>query len=149
MEKYEIKSNGKHYVFNVIKNTAEPCSVCGVPACGKEDILWYEHDGERIAFIYDGGFLDAGLGTVLEKKSEDIPYHSLPSFIRDWNECKGWEECWDYEGYELYIDDFLKTIALLKTHDISQWMTLEDLNEMQQLAFAALEKKVPLKITRG
>lgn len=39
METYNVESNGKKYSFNVVKNTTKPCPECGIPACGKEDIL--------------------------------------------------------------------------------------------------------------
>lgn len=52
METYNVESNGKKYSFNVVKNTTKPCPECGIPACGKEDILWYKYDNQRIAIIF-------------------------------------------------------------------------------------------------
>ncbi len=62
MELHEIESDGKIYEFNVVKNSTEPCPECGVPACGKEDILWFEEDNKRKAIL----LTEASL-TLLEK----------------------------------------------------------------------------------
>jgi hypothetical protein len=58
MEILEIESNGQKFIFDVVKNEIESCPKCGVLACGKEDILWYEDKEQRIAVIFDGGYFD-------------------------------------------------------------------------------------------
>lgn len=48
--------NNESFSLHIKKNLTEPCSECGVPACGKEDFLWYEKDGQRITLVLDGPF---------------------------------------------------------------------------------------------
>jgi hypothetical protein len=55
LETYKIQSNGKNYIFRIKEDTTEPCPICQIPACGKEDFLWYEIENERITIIFDGG----------------------------------------------------------------------------------------------
>lgn len=149
METHEIVVDGKKYVFQVLKNTTEPCPQCGVPACGREDILWYEHENQRMAIIFDGGYFDLARDEFFTKNGTHKSYDSLPGFMKEWNELRGWEECWDYDGYELQIDDFLQSMELLKSCEMGKWITTEDINDMQELAKAALEKGGKLKIVRG
>lgn len=149
METHEIVVDGKKYAFQVLKNTTEPCPQCGVPACGREDILWYEHENQRMAIIFDGGYFDMARDEFYERALEKIEFDSLPNFMQEWNELRGWEECWDYDGYELQIDDFLQSMELLKSCEMGKWITTEDINDMQELAKTALEKGAKLKIVRG
>jgi hypothetical protein len=93
MELYEIESNGKKYEFNVVKNSTKPCTECGVPACGKEDILWFEENNKRKAIIFDGGFFDLDGEEFFNKNIKSIEYDSLPEFMKEWNESRGWEDC--------------------------------------------------------
>jgi len=149
MKTHEILADGQQFVFQVIKNTTQPCPVCGVPACGKEDILWYEHNDQRIAIIFNGGSFDLVGQEFFRKNLKTINYDSLPEFMKEWNELRGWEDCWDYEGYPLDIDDFLKSILLLKPCNTEEWLTNDDLNDMQVLAIEARKKGAKLKIVRG
>ena len=119
----EIQSDGQRFIFQVVKNTTKPCPVCGVPACGKEDILWYEHNQHRMAIIFDGGYFDLAGQEFFRKKLKTINYDSLPEFMKEWNESRGWEDCWDYEGYPLDIDDFLASIDLLRSCNLKKWLT--------------------------
>ena len=149
MELYEIESNGEKYIFNVIKNTTKPCPQCGVPACGKEDIIWYEENGKRISIIFDGGYFDMAREEFFKKNIKVIEYDSLPEFMKEWNELRGWEDSWDYNGYEIGIDDFLKSLDLLRTCEMGKWITLDDISDMEKLAIEAKEKDKKLKIVRG
>lgn len=149
MKIHEIVSNGERFVFHVIKNTATPCPHCGVPACGKEDIIWYILENKRIAMIFDGGYFDLALEECLAQHRATINYDDFPDFIKDWNECKGWESYWDYDGYSLPIDDFLKTIELLKSCEIGKWITMNEIKTMQELSTEAKKQKATLRITRG
>jgi hypothetical protein len=149
METHEIESNGKIFTFSVVKNTTEPCPECGVPACGKADILWYESNDQRIAIIFDGGYFDLAGEEFFNKNLKSINYDSLPEFMKEWNESRGWEGCWDYDGYELQIDDFLRSMDLIKTCELGKWIREEDINDMQRLAIEAKEKQAKLKIVRG
>lgn len=149
MKTHEIESNGQKFVFSVLKDTTEPCPVCGVPACGQEDILWYEENNRRIAIIFDGGYLDLAIGGFLDKNLKKIEYGSHPAFIREWNECRGWADSWDYNGYVLEIDDYLRAIELLMSNRKEKWVTPEDLNDMRKLARHAKKIGAQLKIVRG
>ena len=149
MELYEIESNGKKYEFNVVKNSTKPCTECGVPACGKEDILWFEENNKRKAIIFDGGFFDLAGEEFFNKNIKSIEYDSLPEFMKEWNESRGWEDCWDYDGCEIGITDFLKSLDLLKTCKMGKWITEEDITDMEKLATEAMEKGKKLKIVRG
>jgi hypothetical protein len=149
METHEIESNGKKFTFNVVKNTTEPCPECGVPACGKEDILWYEDNNQRIAVIFDGGYFDLAGEEFFEKNIKTIVYDSLPTFMKEWNEVRGWTDCWNYNGYELEIDDFLKSMELLKSCEMGKWITTDDLNNMKDVANNAKKIGAKLKIVRG
>lgn len=149
MEIHEIFADGKRFVFNVIKNTTEPCPICGVPACGKEDILWYGDNNQKIAIIFDGSYFDLACGEVFEQNLASIKDDSLPEFMREWYESRGWEDCWDYDGYELDIDDFLNALDLLKTYNDGKWITEKDIIDMENLAIEAKKKEEKLKIVRG
>lgn len=148
MKLHEIESDGKKYIFEVIKNTTEPCPHCGVPACGKEGIIWYEEDGKRISIIFDGGYFDLA-GEEFFNNNKIIEYDSLPEFMKEWNESRGWVDCWDYDGYEIGIDDFLKSLELLKTCEMGKWITKEDIFDMENLAMESKAKEKKLKIVRG
>lgn len=150
MEIVQFKSSeGINFKFHVRKDMTEPCSCCGIPACGREDILWYENQGKRITIIYDGSDLDLTIGDFLTKNNNQIAYQKLPNFIKENNEASGWTDCDDYHGYNLDFDDFLTALELLLTLNIlGEWMTKEAIEAMKQLAFEAKEKNSILKITR-
>ena len=149
MELYEIESNGKKYKFNVVKNSTKPCPECRVPACGKEDILWFEENNKRKAIIFDGGYFNLAGEEFFSKNKKSLEYDSLPEFMKEWNESRGWEDCWDYDGYEIEINGFLKSLDLLKTCEMGKWITEEDIADMEKLATEAKEKGKKLKIVRG
>ncbi len=69
--------------------------------------------------------------------------------MKEWNESRGWEDCRDYDGYEVGINDFLKSLDLLKTCVMGKWITEEDITDMEKLATEAKEKGKKLKIVRG
>lgn len=149
MEIYQTTQNDTVYVFHVLKNMTEPCPQCGVPACGREDILWYECDEKRISIIFDGGYFDLARDEFFDKKVTTNNYASLPVFLREWNECRGWEDCSDYDGYTLQIDDFILSMELLKQCESGTWITSSDIQDIQELAQTAKEKGCLLKIVRG
>ena len=149
METHEIESNGKKFFFNVVKNTTEPCPECRVPACGKEDIIWYEDKNQRNAIIFDGGYFDLAGEEFFDNNIKTIKYDSLPTFMKEWNEARGWTDCWDYDGYILEIDDFLESMELLKSCEMGKWITMEDINSMEELANKAKKNGAKLKIVRG
>lgn len=149
MKIHEVKANGKRFVFNVVKNTTEPCPQCGVPACGQEDILWYEYDSRKIAIIFDGGYFNLAGEEFFTENIKTIDYSALPNFMKEWNESRGWEVCWDYKGYDLQIDDFLESMKLLRSCEMGKWITKEEIEDMEGLAKNAKKVGAKLKIVRG
>lgn len=149
MELHEIESDGENFIFNVVKNYTEPCPECGVPACGKEDIVWYEDNGKRFAIIFDGGYFNLAIEEFIGKNLDLLKDDSLPIFLKQWNESFGWVECSDYEGYELAIEDYLKSLTLLKNSELEKWITKEEIKELENLALEAKTKRLTLKIVRG
>ncbi|MEZ4805710.1 MAG: hypothetical protein R2852_09570 [Bacteroidia bacterium] len=149
MEIHEIESNGKKYSFNVVKNSTEPCPECGVPAFGKEDIVWGEDNGQRFAIIFDGGYFDLAIEELIGKNLHLLKSDSLPIFLKQWNESIGWVDCCDYDGYELDIEDFLNSLILLKSCDLGKWISEEEIIELENLAIKANSKGLNLKIARG
>lgn len=136
-----------NYTFYAKQNFTESCPHCGVPACGKEDVLWYSKDEQKIAIVFDGSLLDLEIEIYLKQNITKENYSELPQFIKSWNEAKGWSENWDYEGFVLNIDDFIKSIDLLNTSN--KWLSTECLLVMKQLALEAKELDLELKIVRG
>ncbi len=149
MDTYKIESDGKTFTFDVIKNTTEPCPQCGVPACGKEDILWYEEADQKLAMIFDGGYFDMAIENCIEKYIKTMDYNTLPTFLKDWSEQTGWSDCWDYIGYELDTNDFLNTLSILEKGEIGKWISQNELNTMKEMAKHVQKMDLKLKIVRG
>lgn len=149
MELYKIESNGKQFTFNVVKNYTEPCPQCGIPACGEENIVWYEDNGQRFAVIFDGGYFDLAIEECIGKNINILKNDSLPVLLKEWNESSGWVDCSCYEGYNLNIDDFLHALILLKNSELDKWITLQEITELENLALKAKVKGLNLKIVRG
>lgn len=149
---HTVESNGIKYSFRVIADLTQPCPQCGVPACGKENYLWYAQEGERYAFIFDGGLFDLMGEEYFSKNITKVNYAQLPQFMKEWNEHRGWEDCWDFNGYELGIEDFIQSLNLIKIEEFSQWLredTLQYIQEMKAVAYRASRQKQKLYITRG
>lgn len=148
MEIYSENIAGKKIDFQVVKNLTRPC-YCGVPACGKENILWYEYKGKYLAFIFDGSLFDS-MGMAFFKQNK-VDYKLLPEFMQEWYESSGWEDSWDCE-YILDIDDFLKSLNLMKPQQAEDWLQADMkayLSEMKSMALNAKKYHSPLKILRG
>ncbi len=111
MDSYQINVDGKEHNFLVFKRLTEPCHQCGVEACGKEDILWYETAEDKVSLVYDGSTIDIVVESFLSYT--DIEKSELPVFISDWNMGKGWSDCWVYQGYSLDVGDLHCAIAML------------------------------------
>jgi hypothetical protein len=69
--------------------------------------------------------------------------------MKQWNELTGWEDCWDLDGYEIGIDDFISSMELLTNCEMGKYITSEEITDMQKLAMDAKEKGMKLKIVRG
>jgi hypothetical protein len=133
----------------MIRNTTEPCSQCGVPACGRENIPWYEEQGYRLAYIFDDGYFDLALGEYFSHFIHPKNYADLPRFMRDWNELKGWEDSDEIYGFDLEIDDFITAVRLLKKCKEGRWVKRDELDELIAMAKYAKIKHLRLKMIRG
>ncbi len=149
MELYEISINGKEFSFQVLKNFAEPCPVCRIPACGREDIVWYEDNHNKIAIVYDGGCLSLVIEEFLKQESNGIKLDTLPKFITDWIMSVGWTDSLDVEGHLLDIEDYLKALNLLKQAGLDKWMNQQEWIELECLAQQARVKGKQLRLLRG
>ncbi|MCG8576828.1 MAG: hypothetical protein MI810_18250 [Flavobacteriales bacterium] len=148
MKLHEIESDGKKYIFHAIYNFTEPCPQCGVPACGKEDILWFEKEGKRKAIIFDGSYLDMAIEDTISANLDQLKKRTLPTFIVEWNVSKGWVDCWDYDGYDLSSSDFIESMKLIKSAQ-QDWMPSNQLEALEKLASEAKLEGLSLKIVRG
>ena len=145
LEPYHVQDDkGNALVFYIVENRTKPCPQCGVPACGKEDILWYEKEGKRIAIIFDGGLFDLAIEMYFQKNVNANNYSTLPKFLRAWNEDIEWAANWDYNGFD--IDGFIQTMNLLKGNE---WISDDCLNVLENLAREAQGYRLVLKIVRG
>lgn len=153
LQLYSVLSERVHYEFRVQTQLCEPCPHCGIMACGREDILWYERGDERIAVIFDGGVFDQILAKTIDRVWALQTSPPLPRFLEDWNSDSGWSDHSDYVGYRLDVSDLLATFDLIS----SQWFGAPQLREsaasymqaMKSLALAAQADKYPIKIVRG
>ncbi len=134
--------------FQVLENLTEPCQVCGVPACGEECILWFEKDGIRLAIIFDGGLFGLAIQEALSNYLKENDYDSVPTFLKEYNENKGWYDCWSCDGFSLKHDDFMSGLLLLEKHNNGMWIDSEDINSLRCLALDSKKNKSLLKIVR-
>jgi hypothetical protein len=97
--------NGISYLIKY--DLVRPCGYCGVPCLGTY-LFWYVHQSERIALDTEKGSIDLLCGEIIDRTSDPDDYALLPAFIRDMNECRGWQDKSD--GAVLDINDFLLAI---------------------------------------
>jgi len=147
---HHVELDGKRYTFHIIKDMREPCGGCGVLDCGKENILWYEEYNQRISIFIDTSYFDLAIEEFFEERSSRSEFNSLPSFMKDWAQRKGWEDYDDYsDGYSLDIDDFLTSLKLLVTAEMGgKWITEENIFYMRKIAMEAKKKGKKLKMVR-
>ncbi|MFK7971410.1 MAG: hypothetical protein AB8F95_13655 [Bacteroidia bacterium] len=148
LELYHLETDSTKYLFHVRLNTIEPCSECGVPACGcgREDILWYEKEGQKIAIVYDGSFFDWTLGEYFENNIHQSNYASSPEFLQEWNEDKGWADT--FEETIINKTDFLNMLTLIDPA-LNTWTPEACLTEMKKLVEEAIELGLELRLIRG
>ena len=138
-------------MFNhkIIHNYTEPCPHCGIPACGRDDMLWYEENNKRITIVFDGGHFDLELQAFFKQNKKKLDYNTVTIFMKEWNEARGWSDSDDLNGEKLDIADFQHTLKLIKTNYPLEWIPKEMINNMNSLAQEARDKNLDLKILRG
>jgi hypothetical protein len=150
--KHKVEVNGQEYIFNVQKDLTEPCPQCGIPACGKENYFWIEDGGQRQTLVLDGSLLDVIIEQYFNVNILKVEYETLPKFLREFNEHKGWSEADDFNGSEIDVDDLLEAINIIKVDDLEEWMKESGktyLSELKKMANAAIEKEIELYVARS
>lgn len=77
--------------WRVVIDCVELCSYCGA-ACTGTFLIWYVEDGARLAFETDQDSLEEPMREWVGAAIESGEYDQLPSFVREWNESRGWSE---------------------------------------------------------
>ncbi len=95
----------------VVANFVEPCGYCGA-ACTGTVLVSYLDGGRRVAFETDRGSLSEPLRALVGAAIERGEYDALPSFVREWNEARGWAE-FASDGAAVAADDLLRTVDAL------------------------------------
>lgn len=69
------------------------CSVCGAENCGgyEDKFIWAEFENEKLAIHFGDGEFEKYLSFWHYEGITEDEYKSLPNFIKDFNECKGWD----------------------------------------------------------
>lgn len=101
--------NARH--FYVVADFVQPCSYCGVPCTGTV-LIWYDEGDARAVFETDTGSLLLLLDDLIGIAIDRGEYESLPSFAREWNECRGWKEA-GAGGAAIGIEDLFRTLDAL------------------------------------
>ena len=95
----------------VVADFVEPCSYCGA-ACTGTVLVSYCAGGRRVAFETDRGSLSEPLRELVGAAIERGEYNALPSFVREWNEARGWAE-FASDGAAVAADDLLRAVDAL------------------------------------
>lgn len=102
--------------IEIVADFVEPCSHCGI-ACTGTFRLWYVEGGKRMTFEVDRPTLWEILEATIGAAFEQGRYESLPAFIRDWNECTGWQAQGLDEATPADTADMLAAVEALNAHD--------------------------------
>ncbi len=95
----------------VVADFVEPCGHCGA-ACNGTVLVSCRDGGRRVAFETDSGSLTVPLEALVKAAIERDEYAALPSFVREWNEGRGWAE-FAADGAAVAADDLLLTVEAL------------------------------------
>jgi hypothetical protein len=99
-EKYQYTCKINEQVFNYkLKIVARfnenlmQCPICGSEECcgAKEKFIWAEFDNEKLAIHFEDGEFENYLGYWHYEGISEEEYISLPNFLKDFNEGKGWD----------------------------------------------------------
>lgn len=97
--------------WEIIADFVAPCPYCGVPCSGTFRV-WYSDGDRRRAFEMERGSLLVALEQLVGAAIERSEYDSLPAFVQEWNEARGWAE-FASDGALVAADDLLRTVDLL------------------------------------
>jgi hypothetical protein len=115
-ESWTVIKNGVSNFFQadveIIADFVRPCSYCGI-ACTGTFRLWYLDGNRRMTFETDD--LSSLLDLVIDVAIKEDTYDLLPKFVRDYNECTGWELFDLIDGTMIEGDDILNTINLFES----------------------------------
>lgn len=152
IKQHKIEHNGNEYKFDVFKDLTEPCSQCGVPACGKENYFWINEKGRRQTLILDGELLDLIIEQYFTVNIKKVKYDSLPKFLTESNENKGWSEADNFEGRPIDVDDLLLSIEKIRIDELENWIegtAKEYLKELKRIAIKANKEETELYVARN
>ena len=109
-----------NYKFKIIARFNEKlvkCPVCGSNECcgAKEKFLWAEFNGQKLAIHFVDGEFEHYLGFWHFEGITESEYKSLPTFIKEHNEEKGWND-WEEINPNSVIDafDFKNAMNIIK-----------------------------------
>lgn len=115
-----INNQEFHYDFKIIARFNEnltQCPVCGSEECcgAKEKFIWAEFGDEKLAIHFEDGEFENYLEYWHYEGISEEEYQSLPNFIKDFNEGKGWDD-WNAIEPNSIIDavDFKRAMDVIK-----------------------------------
>jgi len=150
--KYLVKVDGISYSFDIINDLTEPCSTCGVPACGKDDYFWYVENGIRKTLVLDGSILDLIIQESFPSNIQKVAYKKFPRFLRESNECIGWSAAEDFNGTTLDIDDLILALELIDSNLFEDWIKSDAIlyiGELKKIAGIAKANNKSLLVARN
>jgi hypothetical protein len=116
MEYWTVSKGGISHSFKadveIIADFVTPCSYCGIPCMGTFR-LWYLDGDRRMTFETDN--LSPLLNSVIDVAINEDTYDLLPRFVRDYNECTGWDSSDLMDGMMIKSNDMLHTINLFES----------------------------------
>lgn len=96
------------------------CPCCGAPDCGEEYMLVSKSDGRPEAVLFGGASFRMYLNYWFYEGITLEEYNRLPEFVKQNNECKGWQDI-SAERTEINADDFLFTLESIKNNSRSEY----------------------------
>lgn len=109
--------------FNVMTDLTKPCPHCGIPACGKEAWLWtHVPDETPVAVMFDGSLFDVMSEDFFSLHITSLVYADLPGFMKEWNECYGWNEFEGYESRPILPEELSASLKLIREAGLSDWL---------------------------
>ncbi len=96
------------------------CPCCGAPDCGEEYMLVTKSDGRPEAVLFGGASFRMYLNYWFYEGITLEEYNRLPEFVKQNNECKGWQDI-SAERTEINADDFLFTLESIKNNSRSEY----------------------------
>lgn len=117
---YTHRINGQEFNHNlkIIARFNENlilCPICGSEECcgAKEKFIWAEFENDKLAIHFEDGEFENYLSYWHYDGISEEEYKSLPNFIKDFNEGKGWDN-WE--------TDDLNPNSIIDARDFKQAM---------------------------